>query len=124
MRPTPAEILAAIVAREDTPPEKGDLGPEGPQVPAGPEGPRGPAGPQGEPGRDGKDGTQGPQGPAGQQGEPGRDGDPAPTQVRSVVERNQRGFITTIRQEFSDGSTATQSVRRDQSGRVRELVRI
>ena len=102
MRPTPAEIAAALVAREEMPPEKGDLGPEGPQGPAGPEGPRGPAGPQGE---------------------PGRDGDPAPTQVRSVVERNQRGFITTIRQEFSDGSTATQSVRRDQSGRVRELVR-
>ena len=84
----------------------------------GPQGERGPEGPQGE---------QGPWGAPGARGEPGRagaDGAPAPIQVIATFSRDARGLITSIRQEFSDGSTATQSVRRDQAGRVVKLVRI
>jgi hypothetical protein len=93
----------------------------GPQGEPGPEGPQGLRGPQGEPG---PEGLRGPQGPAGPRGIPGPTGDPAPIQVRATMERNARGYITTIRQEFSDGSRATQSVERDRDGRVLKIVRI
>ena len=105
----PNDVLAAIRG------PRGERGPEGPQ---GEQGPPGPEGPQGK---------QGPWGALGARGEPGRDGAdgaPAPIQVSTVFSRDPRGFITGIRQEFSDGSTATQSVQRDQAGRVVKLVRI
>jgi len=105
----PLDVLAAI---------------RGPQGDRGPQGEPGPQGPQGEPGLDGKDGIRGPQGPAGPQGEPGQVGRPAPIQLRSVVERDPNGLIALIRQEFSDGSTASQSVQRDRKGRVLKIVRI
>jgi hypothetical protein len=104
----PADVLAAV---------RGPQGEPGPRGPQGETGPQGPVGPQGEPG------PRGPYGVAGPQGEPGRDGVSAPTQLRSVVGRDASGRISTIRQEFSDGSTATQTVRRDRSGRVLEVVR-
>jgi len=105
----PNDVLAAIRG------PRGERGPEGPQ---GEQGPPGPEGPQGK---------QGPWGAPGARGEPGRDGAdgaPAPIQVSAVFSRDPRGFITGIRQEYSDGSTATQSVQRDRAGRVVKLVRI
>ena len=105
----PNDVLAAIRGPQ------GERGPEGPQ---GEQGPPGPEGPQGE---------QGPWGAPGARGEPGRagaDGAPAPIQVIATFSRDARGLITSIRQEFSDGSTATQSVQRDQAGRVVKTVRL
>ena len=49
---------------------------------------------------------------------------PAPVQVRATFTRDANGLITTISQEFSDGSTATQSVQRDREGRVVKIVRM
>ena len=66
-------------------------------------------------------------GPPGLRGEPGRDGTDglrAPVQVHASFTRDAHGFITTISQEFSDGSTATQSVQRDREGRVLKIVRV
>jgi hypothetical protein len=97
--PLAAAFLAVEENAELLKGEKGDPGPVGPE---GPRGPVGSQGPKGDPGSAGKD---------------------AAIQVRSVVKRNAVGLIFTIRQEFSDGSTATQSVRRDSSGRVTEIVR-
>ena len=67
---------------------------------------------------------RGPQGPQGERGEQGPQGEPAPVQLRATVDRDVRGLISTIRQEFSDGSGATQSVQRDRAGRVLKIVRI
>ena len=94
--PLAAAFLAVEENAELLKGEKGDTGP------VGPEGPRGPAGPKGDRGSAGKD---------------------TAILVRSVMERNAAGLISIIRQEFSDGSRATQSVRRDPSGRVTETVR-
>jgi hypothetical protein len=40
------------------------------------------------------------------------------------MERGPNGLIALIHQEFSDGSTASQSVQRDRAGRVLKIVRI
>jgi hypothetical protein len=56
-------------------------------------------------------------------GEPGPAGI-VPVQERATFERDALGLTTTIRQEFSDGSTAVQSVQRDRDGRVVKIVRI
>jgi hypothetical protein len=71
-RVTPATIAAALIAREEMPPEKGDPGPEGK---AGPVGLTGPQGVPGTDGRDGKDGPQGKPGPRGLKGDKGDKGD-------------------------------------------------
>jgi hypothetical protein len=92
--------------------------------PQGPQGERGEQGPQGEPGRGGADGMAGVRGPQGERGEQGPQGEPAPVQLRATVDRDVRGLISTIRQEFSDGSGATQSVQRDRAGRVLKIIRI
>lgn len=106
--PDPADVLAAV---------RGPRGEQGPQGEPGPQGEQGPQGPQGE------QGPRGPYGVAGPQGEPGRDGRDAPIAVRATVERDGLGLISTIRQEFSDGTLVTQSVRRDRAGRVTQVVR-
>jgi hypothetical protein len=105
----PSDVLAAI---------------RGPQGEPGPQGPPGETGPQGEPGRDGEPGPAGLQGPRGPAGEPGPPGSDAPTLVRAVIDRDERtGLVSTIRQEFSDGSRVTQSVQRDRQGRILQIVR-
>jgi len=104
----PEDILATIRG------PKGDRGPEGPQ---------GAPGLQGEPGKDGAPGIRGPQGAAGTPGEQGLPGEPAPIVLSATVKRDARGLISTIRQEFSDGTLVTQTVRRDGAGRVTQIVR-
>lgn len=76
--PSPGEIAAALIAREELPPEKGDQGPPGKAGEDGQFGPPGPQGPKGNPGRDGVDGAPGdigPPGPQGKQGDRGLKGD-------------------------------------------------
>lgn len=69
--PSPGEIAAALIAREELPPEKGDQGPPGKAGEDGQFGPPGPQGPKGDPGRDGVDGAPGDIGPVGPQGKQG-----------------------------------------------------
>jgi len=71
----PQKIAAALVAREEMPPEKGDIGPVGPQGPEGPQGQEGPAGRDGIDGRDGLHGLAGPHGPRGPKGDRGPRGE-------------------------------------------------
>jgi hypothetical protein len=92
----PQAVAAALIAREEMPPEKGDPGPQGEQ------------GPQGVPGADGRDGTNGvdgavglagpvgpkgakgdtgPKGPKGDKGEPGKD---APEPIIPIMSGNAR----------------------------------
>ena len=78
----------------------------------------GPQGPKGDKGEPGPRGPQGPQGAPGPKGEPGVD---APRPTGAVVERDQRGLITVIRQRFDDGSSVVQRVRRDARGLVVEV---
>jgi hypothetical protein len=56
-------------------------------------------------------------------GSNGAPGQAAPIVLRATVERDPNGYIRTIRQEFSDGTEVIQSVRRDWSGRVTQIVR-
>jgi len=104
----PSDVLAAI---------------RGPKGDPGPEGPKGDPGPRGEPGADGNPGLRGPQGPMGEAGMNGAPGRAAPISVSARVERDAMGYITTIHQEFSDGTLVTQSVLRDRAGRVLQIVR-
>lgn len=104
----PADVLATI---------RGPQGPQGPQGDTGIEGRDGLPGPQGIPG------PRGPQGPQGTPGEPGPAGADAPIVMRSEMVRDPNGFITQIRQVYSDGSKVTQTVRRDAAGRVSQIVR-
>jgi hypothetical protein len=71
-------FAAALLAREEMPPEKGERGEPGPMGPAGPQGPRGPKGDPGIDGKDGKEGKPGPRGPKGDKGEPGAMGPAGP----------------------------------------------
>ena len=105
---SPSDVLAAI---------------RGPQGEPGPQGPQGAPGLQGEPGKDGEPGIRGPQGAAGTPGEQGLPGEPAPIVLSATAKRDARGLISTIRQEFSDGTLVTQTVRRDGAGRVTQIVR-
>jgi hypothetical protein len=81
---------------------------------------RGIPGAVGEPG---PVGPAGPRGPQGKPGEPGAAGEPAPIQLSATFVRDPNGYITSVRQVFSDGTSAVQSVERDQRGRVRKLTR-
>jgi hypothetical protein len=47
----------------------------------------------------------------------------APIVLRAAIVRDAGGYIKEIRQEFSDGSMVTQTVRRDSAGRVTQIVR-
>ena len=88
--PTATEITAALIAREELPPERGEQGPPGkagefgPPGPQGPKGdtglvgPVGPVGPKGDKGDKGDTGAQGRKGDRGEQGEPGERGEPGP----------------------------------------------
>jgi hypothetical protein len=69
-------MAAALIVRDELPPEKGDTGPQGEIGPVGPEGPIGPEGPQGVKGDPGPVGPKGPKGDRGEKGLPGRDGLP------------------------------------------------
>lgn len=69
-------MAAALIVRDEMPPEKGDQGPQGDIGPVGPEGPIGPVGPQGVKGEPGPVGPKGPKGDRGEKGLPGRDGLP------------------------------------------------
>ncbi len=76
--PTATEITAAMIAREEMPPERGERGPIGKAGEFGPEGPQGPKGDTGDRGPVGSDGKQGPKGDKGDQGQQGRQGDDGP----------------------------------------------
>jgi len=104
----PADVIATI---------------RGPQGPQGPQGDRGPEGQQGEPGPQGEQGPHGPRGAQGIPGLPGPAGADAPIVLRAAIVRDGNGYIKEIRQEFSDGSMVTQTVRRDAAGRVTQIVR-
>jgi hypothetical protein len=72
---TPDELAAALIAREEMPPEKGDLGPVGPQGVPGTDGRNGTDGRPGAVGKAGLDGKTGPRGPKGDKGDTGPKGD-------------------------------------------------
>lgn len=111
-------IIGAAIAASVRPSMR-VLNVDAPQGPAGPEGPQGEPGPRGE---RGPEGPPGPPGPAGLDGAPGREGPPGPRPERSLVARDVSGRIASVEQFLSDGSRVTQVVKRDQSGRVVEIV--
>lgn len=85
--PTVTELTAAMIAREELPPERGEMGPPGK---AGEFGPPGPQGPKGDPGQTGAPGLVGPQGPKGDQGIPGPRG---PKGDKGIGEQGEMGPV-------------------------------
>jgi hypothetical protein len=119
----PAELVAAIRGVTGEPGPRGEKGEQGPQGLPGLDGEPGPQGPQGETGPQGPAGAPGEPGPQGETGPIGQRGAGAPIPVRASVERDRNGFMSAIVQEFADGSTVKQTVRRDPSGRVLQITR-
>lgn len=136
-----SDLLQSLLQlRDERPPEDepdnveyipGPTGPAGPVGPPGPPGRQGFAGPQGLRGLTGPLGRtgatgwgeRGERGERGPMGLAGREGPTsiqikAPKVVRSTLERNGSGQITTVIDLYDDGRTITRLVQRDGSGRA------